>query len=305
MPVAARPFGRTGWRVSELGFGCGGLWARPWIDDEAAANLVHQAVELGVTVFDTGHSYGGGLAERRLGKALKEMSEVHDRLLISTKVGTVGRGRIKDFSPDTIKTQVAESLGRLGLEHLPLLFLHGPEPEHLTDDLFDTLAALKRNGNIGLLGINGADHQIEAGLGTGRFDVIMPFLNPVHRHSEPLIVRASAAGLGVMVAGPLARMAFAPQSGGWGSPASWWYAARRLRDRLLAGTMVEQAQHYRFLTEIEGWSAAQASLGFVLSNPDVHCAVFGTVKAEHLRANAAVSGWPLPDEVLQRIRATG
>lgn len=306
MTVATRRLGRTGRVISELGFGCGGFWASRWMDDATAIGLVHQAIQLGITVFDTGHSYGRGRAEIRLGRALERFGAARNRLMISTKVGTVrlGRGYAKDFSPDTVEAQVVESMDRLGLDRIPLLFLHGPEPAHLSDDLLDTLAAMKGEGAVDLLGVNGGEHQISAALDTGLFDVIMPFYNPVHRSSEAVIERAAAAGLGVMAAGPLARMAAVPPTGSWTSPAAWWYAARHLRDRLAAGDQVRRARRFAFLGAIPRWSAAQASLAFTLTNPAVHCAVFGTTSAAHLRENAATSGRALPDSVLQRIRAT-
>lgn len=306
MTVATRRLGRTGRVVSELGFGCGGFWASRWMDDATAIGLVHQAIQLGITVFDTGHSYGHGRAEFRLGRALERFGAARSRLMISTKVGTVrlGRGYAKDFSPDTVEAQVVESMDRLGLDRIPLLFLHGPEPAHLSDDLLDTLAAMKGEGAVDLLGVNGGEHQISAALDTGLFDVIMPSYNPVHRSSEAVIERAAAAGLGVMAAGPLARMTPVPTAGSWTSPAAWWYAARHLRDRVKAGDQVRRARRFAFLGAVPQWSAAQACLAFTLANPAVHCAVFGTTSAAHLHENAAASGRALPDPVLQRIRAT-
>lgn len=306
MTVATRRLGRTGRVVSELGFGCGGFWASRWMDDATAIGLVHQAIQLGITVFDTGHSYGHGRAEIRLGRALERFGAARNRLMISTKVGTVrlGRSYAKDFSPDTVEAQVVESMDRLGLDRIPLLFLHGPEPAHLSDDLLDTLAAMKGEGAVDLLGVNGSEHQISAALDTGLFDVIMPFYNPVHRGSEAAIERAATAGLGVMAASPLARMAAAPTTGSWASAAAWWYAARHLRERVTAGDQVRRARRFAFLGAVPQWSAAQARLAFTLTNPAVHCAVFGTTSVAHLHENAAASGRALPDPVLQRIRAT-
>ena len=63
-----RPFGRTGALVSELGFGCASFWGRSMFPEANAIALVHQALELGISFFDTGASYGGGVAETRLGR---------------------------------------------------------------------------------------------------------------------------------------------------------------------------------------------------------------------------------------------
>jgi len=306
--VGRRLLGRTGRTVSELGFGCGGLWARRWIDDQDAIDLIHRAIELGITTFDTGKGHGDGLAEERLGRALRSHRHRIDRLVFSAKVGTVPAGRwstAKDFSPATIERQLLESLERLGVDHIPILFLDGPEPSHITDDLLDTLLELKRDGFIGLIGVNGAEYQIEAALMTDAFDVIMPVYNPTHRSSEPVIAAAAARGLGVLGTGSLSRMAFSTAPPGpWSAPRTWWYAGRRWRDRLVAGDRVRRARAYAYLDRVRGWTAAQACLGFALANEDVHCAVFATTSLEHLTENAAASGRTLSPGVLKRVYDT-
>ena len=108
-----------------MGYGCGGYWGYEIFDEKIASRLVHMALEGGVNYFDTGASYSGGNAEKRLGKILKGVDKSH--LIIGTKAGTVIRdGKlIKDYSPDSITRQVEASLKNLGLERLPLLQLHG------------------------------------------------------------------------------------------------------------------------------------------------------------------------------------
>ncbi len=306
MTVATRRLGRTGRTVSELGLSCTGPWAGRWLDETAAITLVLHALKLGITVFDTGPCHGGAAAQARLGKALQRLGPARERLTISLGVGTVRVSAshvARDFSPATVETQVAESLDRLGMDHVPLVWLDGPEPAHLSDDLLDTLAALKGEGAAGLIGVAGTERQIAAAMATGQIDVILPAYNPVHRASEPLIERAAQAGIGVIATGALARMAFAPMGGDWSLPRTWWYAARRLGDRL-AGGDAARAGRYRFLAGIKGWSAAQASLGFVLSHPDVSCAGFATADLRHLHENAAASGRALPHAAIRRIVST-
>jgi aryl-alcohol dehydrogenase-like predicted oxidoreductase len=132
---------------------------------------------------------------------------------------------------------------------------------------------------------------------------VMPVYNPVDRRSATVIDQAAAAGLGVMAAAPLARMAFAPRDGDWTTPAGWWTAARRFRDRWLSNRTAAGAHELHFLSEIEQWTAAQASLGVVLSNSNVHCAVFATTNPVHLKSNVAASGRPLPSAIQTRLDA--
>src|SRR3546814_907167 len=116
-----RPLGATGLSVSEIGFGAASWWGKPVFDERAAVDLVHVAIDAGVTFFDTGSSYSGGEAEPRLGRALKGRDA--GKLVVATKAGTFFRaGRIgRDFSPGAIVASAERSLSNLGLDTLPLL----------------------------------------------------------------------------------------------------------------------------------------------------------------------------------------
>lgn len=303
MTVATRRLGRTGRSVSELGLTCTGAWAGRWLDETSAIALIHHAVKLGITTFDAGPCHGDGQAQIRLGRALNKLGPARDQLMIAIGVGTVrlGGAVVRDFSPGTVEEQVVAALDRLQAERIPLIYLDGPEPAHLSDDLLDTLAALKGEGVAELIGIGGAEHQIAAALGTGMFDVVLPAYNPAHQESEPVIERAAQAGLGVIATGCLARMAFAPLGGDWSLPRTWSKAFGRLSDQFSHWGEVSKTHRYRFLTAVEGWTAAQASLGFALSHPDVHCALFATADLRHLHENAAASGRTLPTTLIRRI----
>src|SRR3984885_10303815 len=106
-----RSLGKTGLRVSEIGFGCASYWGIKVFDEAAAIQLIHAAVDHGVTFFDTGASYSGGNAEPRLGKALAGLNNKHE-LVIATKAGsyTDGEGRRRaDFSSLGVRRTVEAS----------------------------------------------------------------------------------------------------------------------------------------------------------------------------------------------------
>ena len=119
-----------------------------------------------------------------------------------------------------------------------------------------------------------------------------------------VVVFPSPAGVGVMAASPLARMVVATPDADWSHIRSWWYAARRLRDRMAGRSRNAAIDTVRLFHGLDGWTPAQASLGFVLADPDVHCAVFATADPRHLHENAAASGRSLPPAVLQRLNAS-
>src|SRR5215471_12657818 len=117
-----RPLGRTGLKVSEIGFGAASWWGMPAMDETEAVGLVHAALDGGITLFDTGAAYSKGQAEARLGRALKGRGP---DLVVATKAGTYfADGRVRrDFSPAAITASAERSLKVLGLEVLPLLHL--------------------------------------------------------------------------------------------------------------------------------------------------------------------------------------
>jgi len=256
------------------------------------------ALETGITVLDTGASYAAGYAEVRLGRLLRAAGREPDTLLIGTKAGTVAdaRGRLrKDFSPRSVIAQVDGSLKALGLERLPLLQLHGPAPSDLTDALRTALERLRADGKVDLLGINGFTPVMHQAVGMVPFDVVMPFLSVLDPGSRPLVAAAEKAGQGVLVAGPLARMAFALPWSHWAvRPSGLWYLARMLRHG--PGPLL-RARRLRPALRAEGWSPAQLAMAWVLDQPGVMCAVFGTTRPSHVRDLVEATRHPLPDTV--------
>ena len=289
-----RPLGKTGFTVSEIGFGAAGWWGRPAFSEAAAVALVRTAVEGGVTLFDTGASYSQGAAEPRLGRALKGLDA--STLVVASKAGTVfAGGRVRrDFAPAAIVASAERSLRNLGLDVLPLLQLHGPAVAELTDELRSALSGLKARGLVRALGVNSFDPAvIDHVAGLPDFDVVMVDYNVLRPEREPLIARAAAAGKGVLAGMPLAMGHTGLQVARIRAPRDLWYAARGLvRHRR------EVVQGARF-----GFLQAQDALGYVLANPNVACAVAGTTRMAHLQDNLAASGRPLAPEVLARIRA--
>lgn len=297
-----RPLGRTGLTVSELGFGCASWWGKPRFDERTALGLVHEALDRGVTLFDTGASYSAGEAEPRLGRALKGRDT--SKLVIATKAGTyhAGGGRIaRDMTPAAIVASTERSLKNLGLDRLGLLQLHGPSIGELDDAMQATLSDLKARGLARGIGLNSFDPAvIEHAIGLPVFDVVMVDYNVLRPEREPLIARAAAAGKGVLAGMPLAMGHTKPLLTRLKRPQDLWYAARALakhRGELARG------RRLGFLHRLPEMMGSQAALAYVLANPGVSAAVFGATRPEHLRENLAASGLELPDGLLAGIHA--
>jgi aryl-alcohol dehydrogenase-like predicted oxidoreductase len=158
--MQSRPLGRTGLKVSEIGFGAASFWGHPAFSEAEALRLVHRALDLGVTLFDTGPAYSLGQAEGRLGRALagRDLSG----LVVATKVGArFEGGRVRrDMSLPAIEASLEHSRRRLGLESLPLVHLHGPSAQELTPDFLGGLERLREQGLFQRLGVNNFDPAV-------------------------------------------------------------------------------------------------------------------------------------------------
>jgi D-threo-aldose 1-dehydrogenase len=158
--------------LPELGLGTaplGNLYRA--MDDEQAHGVVHASWDAGIRCFDTAPHYGLGLAERRLGEALR--SHPRDEYVVSTKIGRVlepvdaeglrdddlfdvPRDHVRrwDFSADGVRRSLDDSLARLGLDRVDVLLIHDPD-EHLDQAVHEAVPALARLRDEGVVGAIG------------------------------------------------------------------------------------------------------------------------------------------------------
>jgi aryl-alcohol dehydrogenase-like predicted oxidoreductase len=198
-----RLLGTTGLRVSEIGLGCAGYWGKKIFDEAEAVRLVHVAVDHGLTFFDTGPSYSGGNAEPRLGRALAGIKNKND-LVVATKAGTriSAHGKLyKEWSASGVRSSVEESIVQLKLDVLPMLQLHGPAINDLTDDLLETLTRLKDEGKIRHLSVNSHDTDvIEYVMTLPQFGAVMIDYNILRPEREVILKKLGTQGVGVLAA---------------------------------------------------------------------------------------------------------
>jgi len=153
-----RRIGKNGPMVSALGLGCMGMSIGygPGNDAEST-NVIHRAIDLGVTLFDTADVYGWGHNEELLGKAIKSS---RDKLIIATKMGFAKRGSAEaldyylDGSPDYIKQACEASLKRLGTDVIDLYYLHRVDPRTPIEDSMGAMSDLIKAGKIRYVGIS-------------------------------------------------------------------------------------------------------------------------------------------------------
>ncbi|GGM51872.1 aldo/keto reductase [Dactylosporangium sucinum] len=151
-----RTLGKTGLRVSMLGYGAsplGGVFAP--IDQDAGIRAVRTALDLGVNIIDVSPYYGATVAETVLGRALHGIDR--DSYILATKVGRYGEDDF-DFSAARVVASVEESLARLGTDHLDIIQCHDIEFGDLGQVAAEALPALRRlqeEGKVRFVGITG------------------------------------------------------------------------------------------------------------------------------------------------------
>lgn len=196
--------GQSDLEVSEIGLGCMSLGT----DENKGIKVIHEAMERGVTFFDTADLYDGGRNEEIVGKALRgRRSEV----ILATKVGNrrvPGKdGWVWDPSKAYIKTAVKDSLSRLQTDYIDLYQLHGGTLEDPIDETIEAFEELKQEGVIRYYGISSIRPNVirEYVKRSSIVSVMSQYSMLDRRPEEEVLPLLEERGIGVIARGPLAR----------------------------------------------------------------------------------------------------
>jgi aryl-alcohol dehydrogenase-like predicted oxidoreductase len=183
-----RQLGRTGFAVSQVGYGAWGIGGKQWIgaSDETSLAALRKAIERGLNFIDTALAYGDGKSEQLVGRAV---AEADGKIYIASKVPPKNRlwparpgiGIDQVFPYDYIIQSTEESLRNLGVETIDLQQLHVWNPEWIErDEWRRAFETLKSSGKVRAVGISINDHQPESALGiieTGLIDTVQVIYN--------------------------------------------------------------------------------------------------------------------------------
>ena len=270
--------GRTGLEVSALGFGAGAI-GDPAMDEAHVSRLLHTALELGITFFDTAPSYG--LSEVRLGEHLRD---VRQDVILSTKVG-YGVPGYQDWTPSCIEAGVERALTRMNTSWLDVVHLHScPQSVLQAPGVLDALARCKPRGLVRAIGYSGEGDALTWAITCGVFDVIQCSVNICDQYNlNHTIPQAAKQHLGVIakrsVANAIWRDAQCPERP---DRADYWrrWQAMGAPERI-----------------------ADDALRFTAHAPQIHTCLIGTTRQAHLvSAVELMRRGPLP-EAAQRIYA--
>lgn len=194
-----RPLGTTGMEVSALGLGAGHIGNADQ-DEDAVAELLHAAVDSGITLIDTARGYG--LSEERLGLHLNAR---RSGFVLVTKVGYDVEG-FTDWTGSIISAGVDAALQRLRTDQLDVVLLHSCPLDVLQQG--DVIEALERNvaaGKVRAAGYSGENEALRWAVESGHFSVIETSVNLAdQRVIDEVLPLAQAQGIGVIAKRPLA-----------------------------------------------------------------------------------------------------
>ena len=308
-----RTLGRTGWQVSEIGYGMWGLAGWTGSEDEESLQSLHRAVELGCNFFDTAWAYGHGHSENLLGQLVR--SHPDKKLYVASKIPPKNfrwpaepEYSLDDcYPPDHIRQYVESSLQNLGLSQMDLIQFHTWDDSWASDTRWQrALDDLKQEGLILAAGISidrwEPANAIEA-LRTGLIDSVQVIYNIFDQNPEDeLFPICRELGIGV-----IARVPFdeGTLTGTLTKESKWpegdWRNIYFVPENLIPS--VERADRLKPLVP-EGMTMPEMALRFILNNPTVSTIIPGMRKTRHVEANTSASDrGPLSDDLQARLRA--
>ncbi len=313
-----RRLGRSGVRVSALGLGTapiGNLYTA--VPEQEAAETVRRALAAGLTYLDTAPHYGLGVAEQRLGAVLAQIPR--ETFTLSTKVGRLlrpldegeevdGQGfvevprlkRVWDFTRDGIRASLEESLERLGLERVDVLYLHDPDDHEreVYETGYPALAELRDQGLVGAIGagMNQAemlarfvrDLDLDVVLLAGRYTLLD------QRGLAELLPLCERRGTSVVIGGVYNSGLLADPRPG----ATYDYAPA-------APGLVERALRIQQVCARHGVPLRAAAVQFPFGHPAVASVLVGARSTEQVADAVAMAGFPIPDELWDELQETG
>lgn len=309
-----RVLGRTGFLVSEIGYGAWGIGGSMWIGarDEESLAALRRAFELGVNFVDTALAYGDGHSEELVGRAVREHG---GRIYVATKVppknylwpARPGIGIEQVFPYDYIIRSTEQSLRNLKLETIDLQQLHVWNPEWIDrDDWRRAADDLKLSGKIRAFGISINDHEPDSALEvlkTGLIDAVQVIYNIFDQSPEEnLFPLCLALNVGVLARVPLDEGgltgAITPETkfppGDWREHYFRGDRKRQVAERVAALR--------RDLEGVEG-TLAEIALRFCLSHTAVSSVIPGMRRRETVESSCRASQLgPLAPDVLEKLK---
>jgi 1-deoxyxylulose-5-phosphate synthase len=308
--------GASGLKVSRIALGCMSFGdpakGRAWtLDDDGAEPIFRQAVELGITFWDTANVYSQGTSEEITGRALRKYTRRED-IVLATKVfwpmhpGPGGAG----LSRKAILEQIDDSLARLGTDYVDLYQIHRFDPETPVEETMEALHDVVKAGKARYIGVSSmwawrfAKMQHAADVhGWTRFISMQDQYSLLQREEEREM-------LGLLADQGVASIPWSPLAAGdltrpWGQRSTTRAANNPATDMfgrpLTLGSDKAIVDAVQRVAEARGVPMAQIALAWVLKNPVVTAPIVGATKPRHLTDAAAALSVHLADDEIRAL----
>lgn len=302
-----RRFGRTEWKVSEVGYGMWGMGGWKGSDDEESLRSLQRAIDLGCNFFDTAWAYGNGYSE----KLFNNISRANPgkQLYVATKIPPKNfkwpsqrEFNLDDcYPPDHIEKYVHKSLENLGVSNIDLIQFHTWEDSWVQDDRWaKKMDDLKSQGLIGSVGISINRWEPWNGVQTvrsGWIDAVQVIYNIFDQNPEDELLPACEENDVAVIS----RVPFdeGTLTGNLTLESTWpegdWRNSYFVPENLKSS--VEHAEAIRQLVP-EGMTMAEMALRFILNNPVISTIIPGMRKLRHVESNMASSAaGPVPEDL--------
>jgi D-threo-aldose 1-dehydrogenase len=317
-PLETAEIGRTGLHVTRLGLGgapFGGLFSD--VAEQTAVGSIKQALELGIRYFDTAPLYGVGKSEQYYARALAGVPR--DSYVLSTKVGRVlnptassaadipGQDiyrnipqleAVFDFSRDGVMRSFEESLKRLDMERVDILFIHDPDDYHqqAVREAFPALAALRSQGVIKAIGAGmnyweplaqfAREADFDCFLLAGRYTLLD------HSGLKELLPLCEQKQMSIILGGPYNSGILASDL----TPGTTYFYREAPPD------VLEQARKIKAVCDRHGVPLKAAALQFGLAHPALAATIPGARGASEVEENFRMAQLPIPGDLWAELK---
>ena len=307
-----RPFGGTGWEVSEIGYGMWGMAGWTGSDDEESLRSLDVAVQLGCNFFDTAFAYGEGHSERLLGQILRKYPD--EQLHVATKIPPKNRqwpakpeyALADAYPPDHIRAYAEKSLANIGCGAIDLLQFHVWSDTWADDPSWQrAVDALKAEGLVRAVGISINRWQptnVLRALDTGLIEAVQVVYNVFDQSPEDELFPACLEKNIAVIArvpfdeGSLTGTLTARSTWPDGDFRNLYFSPENLIPTL------ERVERLRRVIP-DGMTMPELALRHILQHPAVSTVIPGMRKRKHVEENLAASARdPLPDELMAELR---
>jgi len=307
-----RRFGRTGWNVSEIGYGMWGMAGWTGSDDAESLDALQLAVDLGCNFFDTAWAYGNGHSEELLGIILK--SNRNKNLFAASKIPPKNRrwparpdySLEESYPPDHIVEYVNKTLTNLAVDFIDLIQFHTWEDSWLNDErLPRAIESLRKEGKVRAVGISQNRWEPANGIRAvraGIVDAVQVIYNifdqnpedelfPACREQDIAVIARVPFDEGTLT-GTLTLQSTWPK-GDWRST---YFVPENLKASVTRGDALRPL--------VPGGSTmSEMALRFILNNSNVSTIIPGMRKRKHVESNLSASEkGPLPADLLAELR---